>query len=85
MRFRVTVRGEGTEIRGYATPEALRALAADGTDQFYTVVASPADEDYDPFKEVERLRAKVARMEAAVDAAFAVDAPAASRTGESGP
>jgi hypothetical protein len=49
-RYRVTIRGEGTEIRGYATYEALARLARDKSDPFI-VVASPADDDYDPFME----------------------------------
>ena len=51
-RFRVTIRGEGTEIRGYATGEALVALGNNTSDPFI-VVASPADDDYDPFKPAE--------------------------------
>lgn len=47
-RLRVTLRAEGTEIRGYATQEALYALAEAAVDQL-TVVASPADDDYDPW------------------------------------
>lgn len=47
-RFRVTIRGEGTEVRGYATGEALAALAAGGHEAFI-VVASPVDDDYNPF------------------------------------
>lgn len=48
-RFRVTIRGEGTELRGYATAEALAALADDDSDPFI-VVASLAEDDYDPFR-----------------------------------
>jgi hypothetical protein len=48
-RYRVTIRGTGTEIRGYATEEALEALADDVTDPFI-VVASPAPDDYNPFR-----------------------------------
>lgn len=49
MRYRVTIRGPGTELRGYAAPEALAALAKDSADPF-VVIASPALETYDPFE-----------------------------------
>jgi hypothetical protein len=49
MRFRITIRGEGTEIRGYATIEAMAALTAPPGEQPYVVAASPAEDDYDPF------------------------------------
>lgn len=49
-RFRVTIRGEGTEIRGYASVEALRVLADDASNPFI-VVASLVEDDYDPFAE----------------------------------
>lgn len=48
MRYRITIRGEGTELRGYATYEAAMALGKNANDPF-VVVASPADDDYDPF------------------------------------
>ena len=51
MRFRITIRGKGTELRGYATVEAMAALTAPPGEQPYIVAASPADDDYDPFKE----------------------------------
>lgn len=51
MRLRITIRGEGTELRGYATIEALAALAAPPGEQSYAIIASPAPDDYDPFKE----------------------------------
>jgi hypothetical protein len=50
VRYRVTIRGDGTEIRGYATAEALVALSDDVSDPF-VVVASPVEDDYNPFKE----------------------------------
>lgn len=50
-RFRITVRGDGTEIRGYATMEALASLTSPPGEQPYMVIASPADDDFDPFKE----------------------------------
>lgn len=55
MRFRITVRGDGTEVRGYATMEALASLTSPPGEQPYMVIASPADDDFDPFKE-EQLR-----------------------------
>lgn len=48
-RFRITIRGTDTELRGYATIEALAALTAPPGEQPYVVVASPADDDFDPF------------------------------------
>jgi len=52
--MRVTIRGEGTELRGYATMEALASLTSPPGEQPYMVVASPAEDDYDPFKEQEK-------------------------------
>lgn len=52
-RFRITIRGTDTELRGYATIEALAALTAPPGEQPYVVVASPADDDYEPFREQE--------------------------------
>lgn len=40
QRYKVTIRGDGTEIRGHATMAALAALADDTSDPF-VVVASP--------------------------------------------
>lgn len=48
--MRVTVRGEGTEIRGYATIEALASLTSPPGEQPYVVIASPAEDDYNPFQ-----------------------------------
>lgn len=51
MRHRITVRGQGMELRGYADehlPEELAQVLAP-----FLVVASPAEDDYDPFKEAE--------------------------------
>jgi hypothetical protein len=53
LKFRITVRGEGTELRGYAEfalSEDLAAFAG-AMKPFGVVIASPADADYDPFKE----------------------------------
>lgn len=84
MRFRITVRGEGVELRGY-----IDSAVGDGSaalNRFAehmkpnVVVASPAEGDYDPFKEQEhrelhhfeveqenaRLEADNARLEAEV-------------------
>lgn len=48
-RMRITVRGDGTELRGYATMEALVSLTSPPGEQPYIVTASPADDDYNPF------------------------------------
>jgi hypothetical protein len=49
MRFRITIRGEGIELRGYVDgdPEDLDALAR--MCDPWLVVASVAPDDYDPF------------------------------------
>lgn len=54
-RWRITVRGEGTELRGYVEfnnepdgPDDLEYFAA-VMKPFGLVMASPADDDYDPF------------------------------------
>ena len=51
MRFRITIRGDGTEIRGYAPPSVTVAIAKALEQLDCMVVASPTDDDYDPFKE----------------------------------
>jgi hypothetical protein len=52
MRLRITVRGTDTELRGYIDidddMERLKAFAA-AMEPFGLVLASEADEDYDPF------------------------------------
>lgn len=53
MRYRITVRGEGCELRGYLddndpTSEGLKSFAQ-LLYPFGIVVASPAAEDYNPF------------------------------------
>lgn len=57
MRIRITVRGEGTELRGYLDmgflgegDADLRAFAK-AMQPFGVVIASPADDDYNPFKD----------------------------------
>ena len=48
-RFRVTIRGEGVELRGYVDnylPGIARVMEPYGL-----VIASPAEDDYDPFAE----------------------------------
>jgi hypothetical protein len=51
MRFRITVRGDDTELRGYIDGEqsTLRKLAL-LLEPFGLVVASTAAEDYNPFR-----------------------------------
>jgi hypothetical protein len=62
MRYRVTVRGPGTELRGYASAEAVAALARDAADPF-VVIASPASESYDPFAEDKETELEYLRVE----------------------
>lgn len=49
-RIRITVRGENTELRGYmdADRDALVAFS-EAMKPYGMVVASPADDDYNPF------------------------------------
>lgn len=58
MRFRVTVRGEGVELRGFIerdeTYQLMRLFADDIGDEGVLVIASEADADYNPFKEAEQ-------------------------------
>lgn len=56
MRYRVTVRGDGVELRGYIDSAKwnIEGTADDFSDAmkpFGLVMVSPADDDYDPFKE----------------------------------
>lgn len=52
MRFRVTILGKEVELRGYVDGEDnLRGLAS-AVRGFGTVVASAADDDYNPFSEI---------------------------------
>lgn len=78
MRYRITVRGENTELRGYLVPTDNNMLSelAECMKPFGMVVASAADDTYDPFREEqarelhhfeteqenERLRAEIARL-----------------------
>jgi hypothetical protein len=48
MRFRVTIRGEGTELRGYADESVLTRLNQIPP-AFAAVVVSVADAGYEPF------------------------------------
>jgi hypothetical protein len=48
-RFRITVRGTDIELRGYVDGEATATILARAVDGFAMVVASPADDNYDPF------------------------------------
>lgn len=67
MRYRITVRGEGVELRGYVdgTIERLESLSY-LMKPFGIVVASEADDDYDPFKnEDEYTRMMVGRVDEA--------------------
>jgi hypothetical protein len=51
MRYRITIRGDHAELRGYIstpTDEGLR-IAAQAVTPIGLMVASPVGEDYDPF------------------------------------
>jgi hypothetical protein len=54
MRFRLTLRGEDVEMRGYldGPVEMLYELAA-AVKPYGILVASPAPEGYDPFSDAE--------------------------------
>jgi len=49
MRWRITVRGEGTELRGYFNQMDDLEEFARVMEPFGIVMASPAEDDYDPF------------------------------------
>jgi hypothetical protein len=50
MRWRITVRGEGVELRGYVGSVVEATELADNVkDLGWVVMASPAEDDYDPF------------------------------------
>ena len=51
MKARVTVRGEGVELRGYMDPKYLVKFSQAMT-PFGLVMASPIEDDYDPFESV---------------------------------
>jgi len=53
MRYRITVRGENIELRGYlvAIQHDTLNVFANVMEPFGIVVASAADDTYDPFKE----------------------------------
>lgn len=53
MRYRITVRGHGIELRGYLDAYDPNTLARFGTmmEPFGMIIASPAEADYDPFRE----------------------------------
>lgn len=49
MRYRITVRGTDIELRGYIDGDATLLLASRALDGIGIVVASPAEDDYNPF------------------------------------
>lgn len=49
MRFRITVRDSDIELRGYIDGEDKVREVARALQNIAVVVASPADDDYDPF------------------------------------
>lgn len=54
MRFRITVRDEGLELRGYVTVDSQEELKIAAASLFpLQVIASPAEDDYNPFREQE--------------------------------
>ncbi len=56
MRFRTTIRGEGVELRGYVDDSvSLNALSV-AMEPFGIVIASPAEDDYNPFAGTETYR-----------------------------
>lgn len=57
MRYRITIRGKAPisiELRGYYDVDTLTELGEFANDWigYGTVIASPAEDDYDPFKAV---------------------------------
>lgn len=51
-RNRITVRGEGIELRGYIDAESgneIERLFADDLDERAVIMVSPAEDDYNPF------------------------------------
>jgi hypothetical protein len=64
MKFRITVRGDGTELRGYMVAldhTTLNAFAAT-MKPYGMVVASIADDDYDPFADQQMVAAVAATV-----------------------
>lgn len=53
MRFRTTVRGDGVELRGYVEVDDMDTLnnLAGVLKPFGLVIASPVEDDYNPFQE----------------------------------
>ena len=51
MRFRITIRGEGVELRGYADGESAVLALASALAPERVVLASHAEDDYNPFAE----------------------------------
>jgi hypothetical protein len=49
MRFRVTVRGTDLELRGYIDGEATLRVTSKALEGIGLVIASPAEDDFDPF------------------------------------
>jgi hypothetical protein len=52
MRWRVTIRGNWTELRGYIDcPHPVLVAFSEAMKPYGIVVAFPADDDYNPFKD----------------------------------
>lgn len=65
MRWRITIRGDDAgarvELRGYADLSQARLIDLSNAMKPYgLVIASPADNDYDPFAEIEEERRMLA-------------------------
>jgi hypothetical protein len=53
MRWRITIRSDDTELRGYIdAPLSDLERFAEAVKPLGLMIASPADLDYDPFREV---------------------------------
>jgi hypothetical protein len=80
-RFRITVRGTDIELRGYIDGEATLRVTAKVMEGIGLVVASPAEDDYNPFQitqpehppTIEGSREVIIRMMEGTDAAGFID------------
>lgn len=53
MKYRITARGTDIELRGVVDGDINIALLADAMDGLALVIASPVENDFDPFREQE--------------------------------
>lgn len=65
MRYRATIRGEGTELRGYLEAPTTYALSAHARylEPLGMLIASPAPDDYNPFRAADEERRAVLESE----------------------